>query len=163
MQHSGHAQRSDRLTAIAKILKDIRVESQEELLDRLETLGIMVTQATLSRDLKSLKASKVGNGNHGYFYALPSEDELQRREGIYANDIIRGYVSIDWNESTVVIKTYSGHSAPMALAIDNMRIDCVLGTLAGQDNTVFVALKRGATGEDFVRELSERVPGLDIE
>jgi len=153
--------RRERLKLELKLLREHKIESQEELVALLEDNGIFITQATLSRDLKILKASKVGAGTQGYFYAVPSDDELRKREEIYAQDFHRGYVSIDWNDAIVVIRTYSGHSAPIALAIDNMGIDGVLGTIAGQDNTVFVALRRGFTGEDFLTELKKRVPDLD--
>ena len=103
----------------------------------------------------------MGTGAGGYFYAVPSDDELQRREEIYAQDFIRGYVSIDWNDAFAVVKTFSGLSAPVALAIDNLRLTGVLGTVAGQDNTVFVALRRGYSGEDFIRDLKTRIPDFD--
>jgi transcriptional regulator of arginine metabolism len=153
--------RNDRLKTVHRLLRENRVESQEELLVLLEANGIFVTQATLSRDLKVLKASKMGTGSNGYFYAVPSDDELQRREEIYAQDFIRGYVSIDWNDTLAVVKTYSGLSAPVALAIDNLRLSGVLGTVAGQDNTVFVALRRGYSGDALINDLKARIPDFD--
>ncbi|HPE36479.1 MAG TPA: ArgR family transcriptional regulator [Spirochaetales bacterium] len=153
--------RRERLRIILKLLREHRVESQDELLSLLEQKGVYITQATLSRDLKLLKASKVGAGSEGYFYAVPSDDELRKREEIYAQDFLRGYVSIDWNDQMVVIKTYSGHSAPVALALDNMGLDGVLGTLAGQDNNVFIALRSGYTGDALMAELKSRLPDLD--
>lgn len=153
--------RRERLRIILKLLREHRVESQDELLSLLEQKGVYITQATLSRDLKLLKASKVGAGSEGYFYAVPSDDELRKREEIYAQDFLRGYVSIDWNDQMVVIKTYSGHSAPVALALDNMGLDGVMGTLAGQDNNVFIALRSGYTGDALMAELKSRLPDLD--
>lgn len=158
---SSIANRRERLKVILKLLRENRVESQEEMLVLLEPHGIFITQATLSRDLKLLKASKVGAGSEGYFYAVPSDDELKRREEIHGQDFIRGYVSIDWNDHIVVIKTFSGHSATVALALDNLGLEGVLGTIAGQDNVVFAALRSGYTGEDFLRDLKARIPELD--
>lgn len=156
-----NAVRRERLKTILKLLKEHRVESQEDLLGLLDGQGITVTQATLSRDLKSLKVSKVGAGSEGYFYAVASDDEMRRREETHALDFTRGYVSIDWNDHFVVIKTFSGHSGPVALALDNMGLDGVLGTIAGQDNVVFAALRQGYSGDDFMRDLRSRIPGLD--
>lgn len=158
---SSIANRRERLKVILKLLRENRVESQEEMLVLLEPHGIFITQATLSRDLKLLKASKVGAGSEGYFYAVPSDDELKRREQIHGQDFTRGYVSIDWNDHIVVIKTFSGHSATVALALDNLGLEGVLGTIAGQDNVVFAALRSGYTGEDFLRDLKVRIPELD--
>lgn len=163
MKESGVLSRRERLKVILKLLRENRVESQDELVDLLDRRGISITQATLSRDLKLLKASKVGAGSEGYFYAVPSDDELRRREEIYAQDFLRGYVSIDWNDQLVVIKTFSGYSAPVAMAIDNMGWEGVLGTVAGQDNNVLIALRKGFTGENFMTELKERIPDLDEE
>ena len=70
-------------------------------------------------------------------------------------------MSIDWNEQFVVIKTFSGHSAPVALALDNLGLEGVLGTIAGQDNVVFAALRTGYTGDDFLADLKARIPELD--
>jgi len=161
MNEASSPGRRERLKVILKLLREHRVESQEELLELLADRGVDITQATLSRDLKLLKASKVGAGSAGYFYAVPSDDELRRREEIYAQDFLRGYVSIDWNESLVVIKTFSGYSAPVAMAIDNMGIEGVLGTLAGQDNNVLVVLGTGSSGEDFMARLKARIPDLE--
>lgn len=158
---SSIANRRERLKVILKLLRENRVESQEEMLVILEAQGIFITQATLSRDLKLLKVSKVGAGSEGYFYAVPSDDEVRRREEIHGRDFVRGYVSIDWNEQFVVIKTFSGHSAPVALALDNMGLEGVLGTIAGQDNIVFAALRTGYSGGEFLRDLKARMPELD--
>jgi len=163
MREAHEVSRRERLKIILKLLRENRVESQEELLELLEDKGVFITQATLSRDLKLLKASKVGAGSEGYFYAVPSDDELRKREEIYAQDFLRGYVTIDWNEQLAVIKTYSGHSAPVALALDNMGLDGILGTIAGQDNNVLVALRKGYGGERLLAELKERIPELDEE
>ncbi|GAB1455569.1 MAG: ArgR family transcriptional regulator [Spirochaetia bacterium] len=158
---SSIANRRERLKLILNLLRENRVESQEEMLVLLETQGVFITQATLSRDLKLLKVSKVGAGSEGYFYAVPSYDELRQREEIHGQDFIRGYVSIDWNEQFVVIKTFSGHSATVALALDNLGLEGVLGTIAGQDNVVFAALRNGYTGDEFLKDLKNRIPELD--
>lgn len=153
--------RRERLNIILRLLRENRVESQEEMLVLLEAQSIFITQATLSRDLKLLKVSKVGAGSEGYFYAVPSLDELRRREEIHGQDFMRGYISIDWNDQFVVIKTFSGYSSTVALALDNLRIEGVMGTIAGQDNTVFVALRKGFSGDDFLKELKNRIPELE--
>lgn len=153
--------RQERLKVITRILREKKVESQEELIRILEDYGYFLTQATLSRDLKILKASKVNAGDSGYFYALPSEDELQQRKELYKQDFLRGFVSIEWNESLVIIKTFSGHAAPVALAIDNMRLASVMGTIAGEDNNVLVALRKGYTGEQFIEQLRTLIPEID--
>ena len=150
-----------RLKAIQKLIQTYRIESQEILLGYLHKEGFIVTQATLSRDLKLLKVGKISDGHKGYVYSLPGEEEWQESERTYINDFLRGYVSIEWSGNIAVIKTYSGHSDSVALAVDNLGFDDVLGTIAGRDNTVFVCLREGVSGEDFINHMKESIPELE--
>ena len=154
-------ERLTRLKAIRKLIKTYRIESQETLLGHLQKEGFIVTQATLSRDLKLLKVGKISDGHNGYVYSLPGDDDRQETERTFVQDFLRGYISIDWSLNMVVIKTYSGHSDSVALAVDNLALDEVLGTIAGRDNTVFVCLRDGITGEDFMRQMKEKIPEIE--
>jgi transcriptional regulator of arginine metabolism len=154
-------ERLARLKAVRKLIKTYRIESQETLLGHLEKGGFQVTQATLSRDLKLLKVGKISDGHNGYVYSLPEDDERQETERTYIHDFLRGYISIDWSGNLVVIKTYSGHSDSVALAVDNLGLDDVMGTISGRDNTVFVALREGVTGEDFLAHMKESIPEIE--
>jgi transcriptional regulator of arginine metabolism len=154
-------ERLARLKAVRKLIKTYRIESQEALLGHLQKEGYMVTQATLSRDLKLLKVGKISDGRNGYVYSLPSDEERQETERTYIHDFLRGYISIEWSGNMVVIKTYSGHADSVALAVDNLGLDDVLGTVAGKDNTVFVCLREGITGEDFLVCMKESIPELE--
>ncbi len=154
-------ERLARLSAIKKLVRTYRIESQDELLGHLRKDGFTVTQATLSRDLKLLKVSKVSDGNSGYYYSLPGDEERRESEKSYLQDFLRGYISIDWSGNLVVIRTYSGHSDSVALAIDNLGLENVMGTISGRDNTVFVALREGYTGEDFMADMKTHLPELE--
>ena len=156
-------ERIERLKVVKNIIKTNRIDSQETLLQKLAEVGYSVTQATLSRDLKYLKVGKVADGQTGYYYTIPSEEERKESERHYIQDFLRGYVSVDWNDSLVVVRTFSGHSDSVALAIDNMGMDDVLGTISGRDNVVFIALKQGSTGESFIKALKEKIPDLDAD
>lgn len=153
-------ERNTRLKLIKRLIRNNRIESQEELLGHLLKEGYEVTQATLSRDLKLLKVGKVSDGQSGYVYTLPSEESREENEQIFVQDFLRGYVSIEWNSSTVVIKTFGGQANSVANAIDNMNMEEILGTVAG-DNCIFACLKDGVTGEDFMKSLKEHIPDLD--
>jgi Arginine repressor len=156
-------ERAERLTTIMAIIKENRVDSQDKLLLLLEEHGYSVTQATLSRDLKFLKVGKLSDGRSGYYYSIPSEEERRESERHYIQDFLRGYVSIDWNQSLVVVRTFSGHSDSVALAIDNMGFDEVIGTISGRDNVVFIALKQGISGDEFIRSLKAKIPDFEEE
>ena len=152
-------ERQSRLKTIKTLIKNNTIESQDDLLSLLTKEGFDVTQATLSRDLKLLKVGKVPDGKAGYMYALPDEDDVES-ESIYVQDFLRGYVSIDVSGNIVVIKTFSGHANTVCNAIDNLNLDEILGTVAG-DNCMFACLKEGVTSADFMRSLKKHVPGLD--
>lgn len=154
-------ERLARLKAIKKLIKTYRLESQDELLGYLKKDGYSVTQATLSRDLKLLKVGKISDGNAGYYYSLPGDEERKESEKSYIQDFLRGYISIDWSGNLVVVRTFSGHSDPVALAIDNLGIEDVMGTISGRDNVVFVALREGYSGEDFLNDMKERIPEIE--
>ena len=155
-------ERLTRLKTVRKLIKNYRIESQEELLGYLQKEGFEVTQATLSRDLKLLKVGKVSDGHAGYVYTLPDEDERRESEQIYIQDFLRGYVSIDYNSSTAVIKTFGGHADAVSNALDSLNMDEILGTVAG-DNCIFACLREGVSGEDFMAALKQRIPELDDE
>lgn len=153
-------ERQKRLKVIKRIIREHRIESQEALLRKLEGEGYRVTQATLSRDLKLLKVGKQAIGNEGYFYSLPSEEVRREQERNYAIDFSRGYVSIDFTGSLAVLRTLNGHADSVAIAVDNLNIESVMGTVAG-DDTVFVALREGTDHDEFLERLRERVPEFD--
>ncbi len=153
-------ERLSRLKSIKKLIKNNRIESQEELLNHLQKEGFEVTQATLSRDLKLLKVGKVSDGNSGYVYTLPSDEERVESEQIFAQDFLRGYVSIDWSGNIVVIKTFGGHADSVSNALDCLNLDEILGTVAGE-NCIFICLREGVTGEQFMAALKKHIPDIE--
>ena len=154
-------QRLTRLKTIRKLIKSYPIESQEMLLGYLDREGFSVTQATLSRDLKMLKVSKVSNGKGDYVYTVPSEDHRQEAEQAGIRDFLRGYISVDYSGNMAVIKTYSGHTELISMSLENMGLESVLGIIAGRDNCVFICLREGVSGEQFLRELKDRIPELE--
>lgn len=153
-------ERQSRLKAIKNLIKNNRIESQDDLLSLLLKEGFDVTQATLSRDLKLLKVGKVPDGQNSYMYALPGEDENGESEAIYVQDFLRGYISIDFSGNIVVIKTFPGHANTVCNAIDNLNMDEILGTVAG-DNCMFACLREGVSGDVFMAKLKRLIPGID--
>jgi len=131
------------------------------LLGYLDREGFSVTQATLSRDLKMLKVSKVSNGKGNYVYTVPSEDLPHEAEQTGIQDFLRGYISIDYSGNMAVIKTYSGHTDLISIALENMNFESVLGIIAGRDNCVFICLREGVSGAQFLHELKTRIPELE--
>ena len=153
-------ERQVRLKTIKRIIKSSRVASQEELLGLLATEGYSVTQATLSRDLKLLKVGKVSQGQTGYYYTVPGAEDEFESERSYLQDFQRGYVSIEFSHNIGVVRTLGGHANSVALALDNLGMEEILGTIAG-DDTVLMVLREGIPGSYIIEKLREKIPDLE--
>ncbi len=128
-----------RQTKILELISKSEVETQEELAEGLKAMGIDVTQATISRDIKELRLVKVMSKSGKYKYATIGQSQegiTDRLNKIFENSV----VSIDNAMNIIVIKTIPGAAQICASAIDYMGVDEVVGTLAGDDN-VFVAIR----------------------
>ncbi|MDR1179023.1 MAG: ArgR family transcriptional regulator [Spirochaetales bacterium] len=153
-------ERQNRLKTIKRIIKGNRVASQEELLGLLIAEGFSVTQATLSRDLKLLKVGKVSEGQTGYYYTLPGDEDRRESEKSYVQDFQRGYVSIEFSNNVGVVRTLTGHANSVALALDNLGMEEILGTIAG-DDTVLMVMRGGVAGSVIIDKLREKIPDLE--
>ena len=154
-------ERAERLKAVRRIIKSHRITSQETLLNHLKDEGFSVTQATLSRDLKLLKVGKISEGSSGYYYTLPTEEELRESEYNYVMDLRRGFISIEFSGNLAIIRTITGHADTVGIALDNLGLDDILGTVAG-DDTVLIVLHENTNQEHLLAEISERVPELGL-
>lgn len=128
-----------RQTKILELIAKAEVETQEELADGLKAMGIDVTQATISRDIKELRLVKAMSKSGKYKYATIGQSQegiTDRLNKIFENAV----VSIDNAMNIVILKTIPGAAQICASAIDYMGIEGIAGTLAG-DDTIFVATK----------------------
>ena len=153
-------ERTSRLKAIKKLIKNNRIKSQEELLGLLTNEGYEVTQATLSRDLKLMKVGKVSDGNNGSVYTIPDDEIVKESDQVYAQDFMRGYISIDFSRNICVIKTLGGYAHSVTNALDSMNLEEILGTIAGE-NCIFACLRENVTPQAFMTRLKEKIPGLE--
>ena len=123
-----------RQAAILSIIEQNDVETQEDLAKKLRDMGIVVTQATVSRDIKELRLLKVLSASGGYKYATADKAEhglSERFVRMFKDSVL----SISFAGNIIVIKTLSGSANVAAEAIDSMRLPEILGTMAG-DNTI---------------------------
>ena len=125
---------------LVKILREGKASSQKDIVDGLRSSGHEVTQATVSRDLQDVGATKVRVNGH-FYYRLP--DELPRGSGdLVARNLMRTLdefaVAIRPAATMVIVITAPGHASAVARAIDVAGLDDVAGTIAG-DDTIFVA------------------------
>ena len=156
-----------RLQIIVDIIRKTCIGSQSELSDILNQRGVNVTQATLSRDLKSLKITKVANDYGKYMYIIPDSNELQDtmlmkgQRHLSSNSQI-GFVSFDYSGNIAIVKTRNGYATGLAYDIDMSHSHIVLGTIAGAD-TVFVLLREGVSREEANEFFSRFIPAELIE
>lgn len=136
---------------IVDIVQREAIHNQEELQLRLRRSGIAATQATLSRDLKALKIARMPDGEQGYSYSIKATVEAPA-EPFARDDIARGIRSVQFSGNLAVIKTKLTYAEPVALAIDQLRIPEVIGTVGGED-TILVVLAEGADRRAFLRAL----------
>ena len=142
-----------RQTAILSIIEQYDVETQEELAGRLREMGIVVTQATVSRDIKELRLLKVLSGSGGYKYATADKAEhglSERFVRMFRDSVL----SIDYACNDVVVKTLSGSANAAAEAIDSMRLPEILGTISG-DNTILVIVHNDAEAAQIVKRFQD--------
>lgn len=124
---------------IKELVEQFEIETQEELADRLKKDGYPVTQATVSRDIRELKLSKVpiGDGRQKYTILAQSDHYLNDK---YIRVLKDGFVSMDMAQNILVVKTVSGMAMAVAAAIDAMKFKEIVGSIAG-DDTIMMAVR----------------------
>lgn len=152
--------RKIRLPEIIDILTHNIISSQEELSKQLAVRGHIITQATLSRDLKLLKANKIADDRGGYRYIVGDNLSAGRRNRLRVTPHPSNHtsvLSIAITGNLVVIKTRNGYASGIAYDIDTLESDLVLGTIPGAD-TVFVAVREGTPRHELYTLLSTFIP-----
>ena len=124
---------------IKELVEEFEIETQEELADRLREAGYAVTQATVSRDIRELKLSKIatGSGKQKYTILLHNDHYLSDK---YIRVLKDGFVSMDMAQNILVVKTVSGMAMAVAAAIDAMKLKEIVGSIAG-DDTIMMAVR----------------------
>lgn len=124
---------------IKELVEQFEIETQEELADKLRKAGYTVTQATVSRDIRELKLSKVpmGDGRQRYTILIHSDHYLSDK---YIRVLKNGFVSMDMAQNILVVKTVAGMAMAVAAAIDAMKLKEIVGSIAG-DDTIMMAVR----------------------
>lgn len=124
---------------IIEIIEKHDVETQEELAAYLKESGYEVTQATVSRDIRELKLSKVptGAGNQKYVVLKQGDNHMGDK---YIRVLKDGFVSMDMAQNILVIKTVAGMAMAVAAAVDALKFKEIVGSIAG-DDTIMMAVR----------------------
>jgi transcriptional regulator of arginine metabolism len=153
--------KTERLELIKKIISEQVISNQDELQLRLKDLGCEVTQATLSRDLKTLQVMKVNDGKKGYAYRLASpENSKVSVERTGENFLTNTVLGIEFSANLGVLKTLPGYASSVAILIDKFNASEILGTVAG-DDTILLIIREGINHSGAVEVLKMILPGLE--
>jgi transcriptional regulator of arginine metabolism len=148
MKYSRHAK-------ILELIEKYQIETQEELADKLKELGMDVTQATVSRDIKELRLIKVMVDGDHYKYA-----PISHTEGAVMNKLLtiftESFVSCDYANNIVIVKTLPGMAQASASAMDSLKWTEVVGTIAG-DDTIMVVCRAEKIAEELVSKFSKMI------
>lgn len=124
---------------IIEIIEKHDVETQEELASYLKRAGYDVTQATVSRDIRELKLSKIPAGDGRQKYVVIKQDDSHLGDK-YIRVLKDGFISMDMAQNILVVKTVSGMAMAVAAAIDAMKFKEIVGSIAG-DDTIMIAVR----------------------
>jgi len=137
---------------ILEIISTQNVETQEELSDALRAVGIVATQATISRDIKELRLQKTLTPDGGYRYAVPNRRNEGNLDARLNTIFLESVTSVDAAGNIVVVKTLPGLANAACSAVDSMALDYVLGTLAGDDTGIIIVRE-----EKFAATLKDKI------
>lgn len=152
--------KSQRQKLIVQIVQEEFIDTQESLQKALARHGLNVTQATVSRDIKELSLIKTVTSTGEYKYSVPAlkRDELCNDNSVIYAIISDAVVNVDYALNTVVVKCHTGMAQAVCAKLDNIGIENVVGTLAG-DDTIFILMRTEQDANKLVRELNSIIAG----
>jgi transcriptional regulator of arginine metabolism len=139
-----------------ELIGEHEINTQEELLRRLNENGFKVTQATVSRDIKELRLVKVQANGGGYRYAANLAKENADMSFKFRAVFSESVNNVDSAENIVVITCYVGMANAACAALDSMEWKGVVGTLAG-DDTIFCVMRDKPGALELVKHLNKLV------
>jgi transcriptional regulator of arginine metabolism len=143
----------NRQSKILELIDKYDIETQEELADWLMKEGFNVTQATVSRDIRELKLTKIATdgGRQKYITMKKTEPGLGEK---YSRVLKDGFISMDMAQNILVIKTVPGMAMAVAAALDALHINGIVGCIAG-DDTIMCAIRSTQDTPAVMQRLSK--------
>jgi len=155
-----------RLAIILELVNTYTPSSQGKLLKLLHEKGFVITQTTLSRDIKQLKISKIPDEKGNYIYTAPHQGTNVINRSYVKDKVIlqasKGFLSIDFSNNLGVIKTRPGYANGLALDIYAQASSAILGAIASED-TVLIISRENTTHEEILKILAKIIPGINKE
>ncbi|HHW22625.1 MAG TPA: arginine repressor [Clostridiaceae bacterium] len=151
MKYNRHAK-------ILDIIENHVIETQDDLAEKLREQGMDVTQATISRDIKELRLIKVLTPDGRYRYSAMNSDTGNMNDRLLVI-IKEAYVSCDYANNILVIKTLPGMAQAVGATLDALGWSDIVGTIAG-DDTVMVVCRAEKIAEDLMDKITRMVRGV---
>ncbi len=144
--------KTKRQLKIIELINKNDIETQEELAKLLIEANFSVTQATISRDIRELKITKVANGKKQKYAVIPEENPIipEKLIRIFKDAVVH----IDCSQNIIVIKTLDGMAMAVAAVLDSMENSEILGSIAG-DDTIFCVIKSEKNAVKLIEKLKE--------
>ncbi len=152
--------RIERQMAIKAIILSEKIGNQDDLIRLLKKEGFELTQATLSRDLKTLKVAKAYDPEAGYIYVVPEAGKnvgTESEAGV--NYLADGFRDIQFSGNLAVVKTRPGYASSIAVLIDSASPYEIIGSVAG-DDTILLIMREGIKRTDLINSLILIMPKL---
>lgn len=130
--------KSARQSKIIELIETYDIMTQEELSELLSRAGFPTTQATISRDIRELKLTKITTESGKPKYALQQHQDVDIWKK-YRQVLAAGILTMESSENLIVIKTVSGMAMAVAAALDHLDINGLMGCIAGDDTIIAVA------------------------
>jgi len=141
---------------IADFIDNGNVSSQNQLKGMLKKNGIIITQATLSRDLSEIGAIKKRFKNGRLLYILPSQEENSAQIKIAAKALKDFVLDVDFVLNQVIVKTLTAAATVVADSIDNLKIQGMIASIAG-DNVVLIVTKGEMEAKNVANQLNDYI------
>lgn len=142
---------------IVELIESYDIETQDELAEHLRDAGFQVTQATVSRDIRELKLSKVPTGEGKQKYVVLKQDDRHMGDK-YIRVLRDGFVSMDMAQNILVMKTVAGMAMAVAAAVDAMKFKEIVGSIAG-DDTIMMAVRTVEDTECVMEKIRNMLEG----
>ncbi|MBR5315039.1 MAG: arginine repressor [Clostridia bacterium] len=144
--------KSKRQEKILELISEFEIETQEELIFYLNKFGFETTQATISRDIRELKLTKIIGSTGNYRYSAsdsaPQKTAVPKFNGVLVDSIIK----VSFANNIIVLKTFPGLANAIGSAIDAIHAPDILGCVAGDDTVIIVV-----SGEQAAKDISEKI------
>lgn len=122
---------------ILEIIDKYDIDTQEALISKLKENGYNVTQTTISRDINQLKLVKAVTSTGSYKYIVP-DVKRENNKTVMNSALTEAVIKIQSAKNIVVVKTLAGMANAIAVCVDSINHDLIVGSVAGDDTILVV-------------------------